>query len=41
MKNLSKKIWCLKVPDVHVFIVKILCYNLPLNVSTLLEVIDM
>lgn len=41
MKNLSEKIWCLKVPDVHVFIEKIWCHNLPLNISTLLEVIDM
>ena len=41
MKNLSEKIWCLKVPDVHVFIEKIWCHNLPLNVSTLLEAIDM
>lgn len=41
MKNLSEKIWCLKVPDVHEFIEKIWCHNLPLNVSTLLEAIDM
>ena len=39
MKNLSEKIWCLKVPDVHVFIEKIWCHNLPLNVSTLLELL--